>query len=204
MAVAQQKNTRVGWAGLFKTAFRQSRNPMALVDERRRNLDVNGAFVKLLGYPRSEILGAPTWRFVAGGPLLSDVEWAGVLRSAPFTSELGLITADGTVVEVQSAITPEVVTGHNLALFVALSTSRWGRYFRRDIEDSATTEALSPRECEIVRMIAMGSTGPEIADQLHLSHYTVRTHVRNAMSKLGARSRAHLVARALGEGHVLV
>ena len=35
---------------------------------------------------------------------------------------------------------------------------------------------------------------------LHLSHETVRTHVRNAMDRLGARSRAHLVAKVLGDG----
>ena len=49
----------------------------------------------------------------------------------------------------------------------------------------------------------MAHTGPESADELHISHDTVRKHVRNAMTKLGARSRAHLVAKALGEGHAL-
>jgi DNA-binding CsgD family transcriptional regulator len=46
----------------------------------------------------------------------------------------------------------------------------------------------------------MGATGPEIAEDLHISHDTVRSHVRNAMTKLGARSRAHLVAKALAAG----
>ena len=48
--------------------------------------------------------------------------------------------------------------------------------------------------------MALGASGPEIADELHISHETVRTHVRNAMDKLGARSRAHLVAKALAHG----
>ena len=52
-----------------------------------------------------------------------------------------------------------------------------------------------------MRLVAAGQTGPEIADHLHISHATVRTHVRNAMAKVGARSRAHLVAKALGDGH---
>ena len=43
-------------------------------------------------------------------------------------------------------------------------------------------------------------TGPEIADQLQIAHDTVRTHVRNAMVKMDARSRAHLVAKTLGNG----
>jgi DNA-binding CsgD family transcriptional regulator len=51
--------------------------------------------------------------------------------------------------------------------------------------------------------VAQGRTGPEIADELHISPDTVRTHVRNAMTKLAARSRAHLVAKALGDGVVL-
>jgi DNA-binding CsgD family transcriptional regulator len=54
-----------------------------------------------------------------------------------------------------------------------------------------------------VRLVALGASGPEIADELIISHNTVRTHVRNAMIKAGARSRAHLVARAIGEGLVL-
>jgi DNA-binding CsgD family transcriptional regulator len=63
--------------------------------------------------------------------------------------------------------------------------------------------ALSRREHEIVGLVAAGSTGPEIADELQIAHDTVRTHVRNAMTKLGARSRAHLVAKALGDGIAL-
>jgi DNA-binding CsgD family transcriptional regulator len=51
----------------------------------------------------------------------------------------------------------------------------------------------------ILHLVAMGNTGREIADELGITHETVRTHVRNAMAKVGARSRAHLVAKALGD-----
>ena len=106
---------------------------------------------------------------------------------------------------VQYAGHTEVATGRRLVLFVALSTSRWGRHSRRDPETGApqTLSALSAREREIVRLVAAGQTGPEIADHLHISHATVRTRVRNAMANVGARSRAHLVAKALGEGQAL-
>lgn len=89
-----------------------------------------------------------------------------------------------------------------MALFVALSTSRWGGRFRRT-EPPARPGGLSVRESEVVRLVATGNTGPEIADELQIAHDTVRTHVRNAMAKTGARSRAHLVAKALGSGLVL-
>jgi DNA-binding CsgD family transcriptional regulator len=87
-----------------------------------------------------------------------------------------------------------------LVLFVALSTSRWGARFRRDVSAEGQSGRLSRREREIVELIALGHSGPEIAHELHIAHETVRTHVRNAMVRLGARSRAHLVAKALAEG----
>jgi DNA-binding NarL/FixJ family response regulator len=62
---------------------------------------------------------------------------------------------------------------------------------------------LSRRELEVLRLIALGYSGPEIAAELDLAHDTVRSHVRNAMRKAGARSRAQLVAKALGEALVL-
>jgi DNA-binding CsgD family transcriptional regulator len=193
-----------GWASLFDAAFKRSRNPMVLVDERRHILDANPAFVRLLGHRRPAIIGRPIWEFVDGGPLLSPSEWAGALGLGHFTGPASLVTADGSVVAIQWGANVEVVTGRRLVLFVAMSTSRWGDRFRRAIDaDVETSEALSRREKEIVHLVALGLTGPEIADELHISHDTVRTHVRNAMSKLNARSRAHLVARALAEGHTL-
>ena len=189
-----------GWPALFWTAFKGSRNAMVLLDEQRRHVDVNGAYLKLLGYPRDELLGRRVSDLVAGGPQLTEREWRTTIARGEFSGESALVRADGTTVTVQYAGHTEVVTGERRVLFVALNTSRWGRHSRRDA-DRAAPEALSPREREIVRLVAAGETGPEIADQLHISHATVRTHVRNAMAKVGARSRAHLVAKALGEGH---
>jgi DNA-binding CsgD family transcriptional regulator len=53
-----------------------------------------------------------------------------------------------------------------------------------------------------VHLVALGLSGPEIADELQIGEETVRSHVRAAKARLGARSRAHLVAKALAEGHV--
>jgi DNA-binding CsgD family transcriptional regulator len=58
---------------------------------------------------------------------------------------------------------------------------------------------LSPREREILSMLAGGNTVAEIAKELHLSPFTVRTHIRNAKDKLQARTTAHAVALALDE-----
>ena len=61
---------------------------------------------------------------------------------------------------------------------------------------------LSPREREILDLLAQGLTGEQIATQLFLSPETVRTHVRNAMEKLEANTRVHAIAIALRQGEI--
>jgi PAS domain S-box-containing protein len=194
-----------GWSALFSTAFRQSRNAMVLVDADRRHVDANGAYLKLLGYARAAIIGRPVYAFVAEGPLASAEDWDAALASGRFAGETDLVCADGGRVSVQWGASTEVVTGRRLVLFVVLSTSRWGPRFRRAASPEPEPEprTLTAREREVVRLVAHGNTGPEIADELLIAHDTVRTHVRNAMTKVGARSRAHLVAKALGDGLAL-
>jgi DNA-binding NarL/FixJ family response regulator len=63
-------------------------------------------------------------------------------------------------------------------------------------------KTLSPRESEILGLLSQGLSGEEAAKQLFLSSETVRTHVRNAMTKLGAATRAHAVALALQRGEI--
>jgi PAS domain S-box-containing protein len=191
-----------GWPALFWNAFKGSRNAMVLLDDRRCHVEVNGAYLKLLGYPRTRLVGRPVYELIVGGPQLTVEQWEDAIGHGDFTGEAALVCHDGSDIRVQFAAHPEVVTGQRLVLFVVLSTSRWGRHSRREINPEAAA-ALSPREREIVRFVALGETGPEIAEQLHISHQTVRTHIRNAMHKLGARSRAQLVAKALGDGHAL-
>ena len=193
---------RDGWSGLFATAFEQSRNAMILTDAQRVIVDANPAFVSLLGRKRDAVTGRPIYSIVAGGPLASDEDWAGAMAEGRFSGVADMVHEDGRAVAVQWAGSTEIVTGRRLVLFVALSVSRWGARFRRNwLPDEP--RALTPRQMEIVHLVALGASGPEIGDELSISHETVRTHVRNAMDKLGARSRAHLVAKALGDGITL-
>jgi len=192
-----------GWASLFQTAFRQSRNGMVLMDENRRIVEVNGALLNLLGYRRDALVGQPAHILAAGGPILTPREWATQLAKKHFSGEVALLCEDGTVVVRQWGATAETVTGRRLVLCVVLPATRWGGRFRRTLQAEEERGDLSAREREIVHLVALGQSGPEIADELGIAHDTVRTHVRNAMEKVGARSRAHLVAKAMGEGHVL-
>ena len=187
-----------GWSALFWDAFTQSKNAMVLLDDERRHVEVNGAHLQLLGYPRSALLGLPIYDFVEDGPLVTRREWRSVLRTKQFTAVAPLIRGDGGRVTVEFAGHPEIVTGRQLVLFVALRVSRGNRRLV-DHAQSASPRPLTNRELDVIALLARGYTGAEAAAELHVAHNTVRTHVQNSMSKLGVRSRAQLVARSLAE-----
>lgn len=56
---------------------------------------------------------------------------------------------------------------------------------------------LTPRECEVLRLVAKGMSDRAIAEQLVLSEHTVHRHVANVLAKLGCTSRSAAVADAL-------
>jgi DNA-binding NarL/FixJ family response regulator len=61
-------------------------------------------------------------------------------------------------------------------------------------------EDLSPRELQVLRAVASGSTNREIARSLFISEATVKTHLLHLYDKLGARDRASAVAVAYRRG----
>jgi PAS domain S-box-containing protein len=61
---------------------------------------------------------------------------------------------------------------------------------------------LSPREHQVVELLASGNTGEQVAERLGISPATVRVHVRNATGKLGANTRTQAVAIAVARGEV--
>jgi len=65
-----------------------------------------------------------------------------------------------------------------------------------------TRVQLSPREREIVRMVAQGHPNKVIADVLNISSWTVCTHLRRIFAKLGVGSRAAMVAQLLEIGAI--
>lgn len=67
-----------------------------------------------------------------------------------------------------------------------------------DLGDARTRPgvALTDRERQVLGLLSQGLTGSEVAARLFLSPATVRTHIQNAMRKLGARTRVHAIALA--------
>jgi DNA-binding NarL/FixJ family response regulator len=71
-----------------------------------------------------------------------------------------------------------------------------------DDESTGPREPLSPREQEVVKLIAEAFTNKEIAETLHLAEKTVESHRANVLRKLGMRDRVELVRYAIRRGLV--
>jgi DNA-binding NarL/FixJ family response regulator len=69
-----------------------------------------------------------------------------------------------------------------------------------EIAEHATDGALTPREVEVLRLVAAGNSNKEIGAQLSLTEVTVKSHVKNILAKLGANDRTHAVTIALKRG----
>ena len=65
-------------------------------------------------------------------------------------------------------------------------------------------EALTPRESEVLSLLAGGAGNKEIASRLHISEHTVKFHVSSILGKLGAATRTEAVTRGYREGLIVV
>jgi DNA-binding NarL/FixJ family response regulator len=69
-----------------------------------------------------------------------------------------------------------------------------------ELAEHVADDNLTQREIDVLRLIAAGNSNKLIADQLFLSEATVKGHVTNILSKLGANDRAHAVTIGLRRG----
>jgi DNA-binding NarL/FixJ family response regulator len=71
-----------------------------------------------------------------------------------------------------------------------------------ELANHLTSDALSAREIEVLRMVADGGSNKMIADHLKLSEDTVKGHMRSILSKLNANDRTHAVTIAVKRGFI--
>lgn len=69
-----------------------------------------------------------------------------------------------------------------------------------DSSDAAIEEPLTPREVQVLELLAEGLPNKAIADRLHISDQTVKFHVASISGKLGAANRTDAVRRAVRRG----
>ncbi|NGO81325.1 response regulator transcription factor [Streptomyces sp. YC504] len=98
------------------------------------------------------------------------------------------------VVAAGEALLAPTVTRRLIAEFARL---------RPSARPAADLAALTPRETQVLRLIAEGLSNPEIAARLHVSEETVKTHVSRVLAKLGLRDRTQAVVAAYESGLVI-
>ena len=69
-----------------------------------------------------------------------------------------------------------------------------------ELADHAADDQLTPREIEVLRLVAAGNANKIVADRLSITEETVKAHVKNILSKLDANDRTHAVTIALKRG----
>jgi DNA-binding NarL/FixJ family response regulator len=99
-----------------------------------------------------------------------------------------------------------IVKGHvHRELLEAIRTVNAGRKrippeIAAELAEHAADDELSSREIDVIRLIGAGNANKEIADKLSIGETTVKSHITNILSKLGANDRAHAVTIALRRG----
>jgi PAS domain S-box-containing protein len=195
-----QASRREGWEPAFWMIFRLSGNPLGLLDEERIFVDVNDALTDLLGRSRLELIGMSMEEVISPSERERAArEWEGLLlHGGEYAGKRYLLRADASKLRVDFAARLIVLDGRQLAVYVVLK--------REPSSSTARSSAgltLTTRERDVITLIALGRDTGEIAGELHISPETVRSHVRNAMAKLGAHTRAQLVAEVLSNDQAL-
>ena len=176
--------------------------PVALLaaDDQRRILHVNARWCDLTGYAaeaaealRVDDLLAPESR-----PGI-EMRWSDLLGTGTATARVVILRPDHSRVAVRYGAFANVISGIHVGAYLA-EPGQDGRTLRP--ARARRAGQLTRREQESLRLVAMGMTTTAAAEQLGISPETVRTHVRNAMNKLGARTRAQAIAVAMRDGEI--
>lgn len=69
-----------------------------------------------------------------------------------------------------------------------------------EVAEHGTDDALTPREIDVLRLIAAGNSNKRVADKLSIGEASVKSHVESILSKLGANDRTHAVTIAIKRG----
>jgi PAS domain S-box-containing protein len=176
-----------------------SSTAMIVIDADRRIVDANAAASEVVGASRDEILVRRVDDFTATeGGFSVDAIWNRLMRDGRLNGAYPLRRLDGEVRPVVFAATANVLPGRHMSVFAP------GAAQCRDPLSPAPNgdSVLTPREREVLRLIADGLTDRQIADSLAVAPATARTHTRNLLEKLGSRTRAQAVAVAVRRGEI--
>jgi DNA-binding NarL/FixJ family response regulator len=115
----------------------------------------------------------------------------------------GFLSKTEAVVQLAEAIR-RAHRGEPLHLSADVEASARRLRRRRAVDGNLTerVERLTPRELEVLQMLADGATPDEIARDLHMSKHTLRTHTQNVLTKLGVHTKLDAIVAALRFGKI--
>jgi PAS domain S-box-containing protein len=195
----------------LRTAFERSLHPMLIADDQRRWVTANTAACDLLGIGRDEI----PWHTIDEFTPQSDrkwleEQWRAFLANGAAEGLYQLYVPERGAVPVEFSATANVLPASHLSVFmppVELTPEQVkSALARREPWTTGAAESsrqqLTDRVREVMTLVASGLHSGDIAERLFLSSETIKSHVQNAMGKLGAHTRAHAVAIALVRGQI--
>jgi two-component system, NarL family, response regulator YdfI len=132
--------------------------------------------------------------------ILTDVENFAVINHSGVRAILPRDAGSEEIIAAVQAAATGLIALHPEAFDYLLSRRRSGERPELAFSDPI----LSPREIEILRMIAEGLGNKEIASKLSLSDHTVKFHISSIFAKLGAANRAEAVTLGIRQGLIMV
>jgi DNA-binding CsgD family transcriptional regulator len=194
-----------------RAVFEASQHPMLISDDHRRWVTGNAPAQQLLGLSPTDFPWRTMDEFTPSDERERlDAQWAAFLATGEAGGWYHLHVPTRGSMLFEFGASANVMPGRHLAVFVppdeasaeqASEAMSLGTTWMI-AEARSGREALSDREREILGCVASGLQGADIAERLFISSETVKSHVQNAMTKLGARTRAHAVAVALVTGEI--
>ncbi|HEX4734345.1 MAG TPA: LuxR C-terminal-related transcriptional regulator [Thermoleophilaceae bacterium] len=174
--------------------------PVLAADDERQILRVNSRWCDLTGYEADTVTAMRIDDILApeSRPGI-EMRWSDLVGTGLATARVVLLRPDHVRIALRYGAFANVIAGVHVGAYLP-EPGQEGRSMRH--ARARRAGQLTRREQESLRLVAMGMTTHAAAEQLGISPETVRTHVRNAMNKLGARTRAQAIAVAMRDGEI--
>jgi PAS domain S-box-containing protein len=190
-----------GRALQLRSIFDKSLIPMVMVDNERRYQEVNAAARLLARISLEEVRRRRIDDFTAPEdvPALRDV-WKELTTQGTVSGRYHVTFPDGSTLWILFAGTANALPAQHLIVFLPADWPGDELEVMHASDEGSAPGALSARQLDVLRLVAVGASASQIAAELSISETTVRTHVKNILKRLGARNRAHAVALAMTQG----
>lgn len=178
---------------------RTALDALLVVDDERRYIRINEPAAQLLGAPAGQVLRRRIEDFTPAEhrQKLEDL-WSDLQRRGTQQGQYEVLRGDGVRMMIEYRASWEWGPGQHLIaareIGIRARLGNAGPWIRH------APTVLTPRELEVLQLVAGGRSSPEIADSLFVSTGTVKTHLKNIYRKLAVRDRGSAVAEGLRRG----